>query len=127
MNFSFAFNGYAENIHHLSTIIQDKSINKAKIVNRKKTTVKFRDCYYPLIEGSIVKNNIDLSKNLIITGPNAAGKTTMLKTALLNILLTQQIGFGFYKTATIAPFDFIHCYVNIPDTSGRDSLFQAEG
>jgi hypothetical protein len=126
MNFSFAFNGYAENIHNLSATIQDKSVNKARIVNRKKLVVKFKDCYYPLIEGSVVKNNIDLSKNLVITGPNAAGKTTILKTVLLNILLTQQIGFGFYKKATIAPFDFIHCYLNIPDTSGRDSLFQAE-
>ena len=24
------------------------------------------------------------------------------------------------------PFDHIYCYLNIPDTSGRDSLFQAE-
>ena len=24
------------------------------------------------------------------------------------------------------PYDHIHCYLNIPDTSGRDSLFQAE-
>jgi DNA mismatch repair protein MutS len=24
------------------------------------------------------------------------------------------------------PYDKIHCYLNIPDTSGRDSLFQAE-
>ena len=23
-------------------------------------------------------------------------------------------------------FDHLHCYLNIPDTSGRDSLFQAE-
>jgi DNA mismatch repair ATPase MutS len=24
------------------------------------------------------------------------------------------------------PFHYFHCYLNIPDTSGRDSLFQAE-
>ena len=24
------------------------------------------------------------------------------------------------------PYDYLHCYLNIPDTSGRDSLFQAE-
>ena len=33
---------------------------------------------------------------------------------------------GFYKNATISPFKYLHCYINIPDTSGRDSLFQAE-
>ncbi|GAG08450.1 unnamed protein product, partial [marine sediment metagenome] len=62
----------------------------------------------------------------LITGPNASGKTTLLKTVTTNLLLTQQIGFGFYKKATITPFNHIHCYLNIPDTSSRDSLFQAE-
>jgi DNA mismatch repair ATPase MutS len=40
--------------------------------------------------------------------------------------LTQQFGCGFYDSATITPYDKLHCYLNIPDTSGRDSLFQAE-
>ena len=61
-----------------------------------------------------------------ITGPNASGKTTVLKSTIINILLTQQTGTGFYEEAELEPFDFIHCYLNIPDTSGRDSLFQAE-
>ena len=36
------------------------------------------------------------------------------------------MGYGFYETAHIRPYDYLHCYLNIPDTSGRDSLFQAE-
>jgi DNA mismatch repair protein MSH6 len=63
---------------------------------------------------------------MLITGPNAAGKTTLLKTTIFNIIMTQQTGFGFYQSAVFAPYDMIHCYINIPDTSGRDSLFQAE-
>ena len=73
-----------------------------------------------------VKNNIDLKKNIIITGPNAAGKTTLIKATIINLLLTQQIGFGFYDSCETGFFDFIHCYLNIPDTCSRDSLFQAE-
>jgi DNA mismatch repair ATPase MutS len=45
---------------------------------------------------------------------------------LINIIFTQQFGCGFYDSAKMAPFHHIHCYLNIPDTSGRDSLFQAE-
>jgi DNA mismatch repair ATPase MutS len=45
---------------------------------------------------------------------------------MINIILTQQFGCGFYDSAKYAPFNYIHCYLNIPDTSGRDSLFQAE-
>ena len=33
---------------------------------------------------------------MIITGPNASGKTTTLKSSLINILLSQQIGFGCF-------------------------------
>jgi hypothetical protein len=75
---------------------------------------------------TVVANDVSLDKQLIITGPNAAGKTTVIKTTLFNLILSQQIGYGFYDRAEINPYDFLHCYLNIPDTSGRDSLFQAE-
>ena len=67
-----------------------------------------------------------MDNNLILTGPNAAGKTTLLKSTLFNIILCQQIGCGFFDKADVIIYDYIHCYINIPDTSGRDSLFQAE-
>ena len=75
---------------------------------------------------AVIANDVSLDKQLIITGPNAAGKTTVIKTTLFNLILSQQIGYGFYDRAEINPYDFLHCYLNIPDTSGRDSLFQAE-
>jgi DNA mismatch repair ATPase MutS len=75
---------------------------------------------------TIVKNSYKLDKNIIITGPNASGKTTLLKSTLFNILLCQQIGCGFFNNASIKVYDYIHCYINIPDTGGRDSLYQAE-
>ena len=86
-----------------------------------KTT--FKQAYYPIPKP--VKNSYML-KNMVVTGPNASGKTTFLKMTLINVLLSQQFGCGFYKTATICPYDTFACYVNIPDTCGRDSLFQAE-
>jgi hypothetical protein len=86
-----------------------------------KTT--FKQAYYPIPKP--VKNSYML-KNMVVTGPNASGKTTFLKMTLINVLLSQQFGCGFYKSATICPYDTFACYVNIPDTCGRDSLFQAE-
>ena len=50
----------------------------------------------------------------------------MLKSTLFNIILSQQIGYGFYDKASITIFTHFHCYINIPETCGRDSLFQAE-
>ena len=90
-----------------------------------KNVTKFKNLYYPPHE-TPVKNNVIIDKKIIITGPNAAGKTTVIKSTLMNIILSQQIGYGFYESAKVKPYDYLHCYLNIPDTSGRDSLFQAE-
>ena len=62
----------------------------------------------------------------MITGPNASGKTTYLKTTAINVILCQQFGVGFFESCKMRPYTQIHSYLNIPDTSGRDSLFQAE-
>jgi DNA mismatch repair ATPase MutS len=123
--YSFGFNGYIDNISGLSRNISNKNMNKARFT--KKGTSSFKKSFYPnLINKTSVKNSYDLNKNMLITGPNASGKTTLLKTTLINIILSQQLGFGCYAAAKIIPFKFIHCYLNIPDTSARDSLFQAE-
>ena len=124
-SYSFGFHGFIENMNGLITNIKDKKIAFATYQKKKKTT--FKKAYYAaLIHGKPIKNDIKLDKNLIITGPNASGKTTTLKTALINVILTQQFGCGFYKSGNMVPYQHIHCYLNIPDTSGRDSLFQAE-
>jgi DNA mismatch repair ATPase MutS len=86
-----------------------------------------KNIYYPtLVKDSPKKNSIKLQKDCIITGPNASGKTTTLKSVLINILLTQQYGCGFYDKMSFIPYHYLHCYLNVPDTSGRDSLFQSE-
>ena len=138
--YSFGFHGYLDNINGLTDNIQKKYLFSCKFVKKNTKNTKntknqnvsesrtyFKKQYYPnLIESTHIKNNCDLTINMIITGPNASGKTTLLKTTLINTILSQQFGYGCYENANIIPFDFLHCYLNIPDTSGRDSLFQAE-
>lgn len=124
--YSFGFNGYIDNLQGIKKNIQDGFLHFTKFSLKKRKNV-FKNAYYPaLMRSKPVKNDINFKKNIILTGPNASGKTTVLKSALINIIFSQQMGCGFYESATIRPFDFIHCYLNIPDTSGRDSLFQAE-
>jgi DNA mismatch repair protein MutS len=88
---------------------------------------KIVEQYYPAhMNDAYISNDCNLDKNMVITGPNAAGKTTFLKTTMLNVLFSQQIGCGFFKSCELVPYTHIHSYLNIPDTSARDSLFQAE-
>jgi len=127
--YSFGFNGYIDCIEGLIHNIESNKIGFAKFTNNskkiKKTVLK-NNYYASLKDDNPIKNTIKLDKNLIITGPNASGKTTTLKSTLINIIFSQQFGCGFYDSAYICPYKHIHCYLNIPDTSGRDSLFQAE-
>lgn len=127
MLYSFGFNGYMNLLQGIKENIDDNKMNSVTLI-KGQTKPVFKQMYYPkfMDDAKIIKNNCDLTKNMIITGPNASGKTTTLKTALINIALSQHIGFGCYDKCKLEPFDNIHCYLNIPDTSGRDSLFQAE-
>ena len=126
MMYSLGFNGYLDCLNGLQTNIIERKMNYASFITDTKKTV-FNKSYYACLKNEKpVKNTIKLKNNIIITGPNASGKTTVLKSTLINIILTQQFGCGFYDSAKIAPFKYLHCYLNIPDTSGRDSLFQAE-
>ena len=124
--YSIGFNGYIDCIEGLQNNLLERKINQANFVDSNKKVV-FKNSYYASLKNDKpIKNTIKLKKNLTITGPNASGKTTILKSTLINIIFTQQFGCGFYQSANFKPFDYIHCYLNIPDTSGRDSLFQAE-
>jgi len=124
--YSIGFNGYIDCIKGLQNNIIERKMNFAKFIKNTKKGF-FKDNFYACLkDDKPIKNTIKFKNNLIITGPNASGKTTILKSTLINIIFTQQFGCGFYESANFAPFKHIHCYLNIPDTSGRDSLFQAE-
>lgn len=150
MEYSFEFHSYLDCMEGLQENInqqqvhfaefekrekgQEKKRNKKKNKNtntreneKEEKNASFKDNYYVVLKDrNPIKNDVSFDKNLILTGPNASGKTTVLKSILINIILTQQFGCGFYTAAYLKPYDYIHCYLNIPDTSGRDSLFQAE-
>ena len=91
-----------------------------------KNKISFTNSYYAPLKKSCIKNTYSVNKNMLITGPNAAGKTTLLKSTMFNLILIQQIGYGFFSKSNVCLHNYFHCYLNIPDTSGRDSLFQAE-
>ena len=137
MQYAFGFSAYYEHLCGIITHVESGALNPcvfsapdahdAHDAHDAASITAMKDAYFlNTVSADVVKNDITLDRKLIITGPNAAGKTTIIKTAIFNIILSQQIGYGAYSSATIAPYQFLHCYLNIPDTSGRDSLFQAE-
>jgi hypothetical protein len=127
IRYSIGFQAYVDILTGIYDNIRCGHLGKATFVEDSEPV--FESQYYPshLSTTDIcVKNNCDLTKNIIITGVNASGKTTFLKTTAINIIVSQQFGVGFYSKCTMYPYTHVHSYLNIPDTSGRDSLFQAE-
>lgn len=122
--YSKYLNLYVKDIHSFKQKYKSKKLNFSTFKDTKTTMTA--SYYLSNINDKPIKNNVNVDKNIIITGPNASGKTTLLKSILLNTIMSQQLGLGCYKRANIHLYNHFHSYLNIPDTSGRDSLFQAE-
>ena len=65
-------------------------------------------------------------KNMLITGPNAGGKSTFIKSLAISVIFSQTVGIAFCNSFEITPFSLINTYLNIPDCKGKESLFEAE-
>ena len=124
--FLLNLNQFIEDMSNVSLHIKSKKLNSCKFIKNNKVTKISNSYYLPLINKNKVKNNVEFKKNIIITGPNASGKTTIIKSCLINLFLSQSIGFGCYDNCKTRIYDYFHSYLNIPDTSNRDSLFQSE-
>lgn len=109
------------------------SISKIKLVSN------YNNCYYdnynstkiwgmknPVLSTTQVSNPVDLNKNIIITGPNAAGKTTYVKSILSNIILSQTFGIIYGNKSSMQLYDCIYSFMRITDELGKKSYFEAE-
>lgn len=98
-----------------------------------KSHIKMNNFWSPFInQEKVVTNNIELggqqiTKCALISGPNAGGKSTTLKSIVLNTLLSQTITIAAADECNITPFSYIDTYLNITDNiSGGNSLFKSE-
>ena len=87
--------------------------------------------YHPCLwaaHANPVKNNLLLAepKSAILTGPNAGGKSTLLKSVLVASIMAQSLGVAPATYMRVVPFVYINSQINIPDCKGKESLFEAE-
>lgn len=108
-----------------------KSYSLSNYINSNNPFINIDNIWHPYLDShSVVKNNISLGnsnkQNIIITGPNAGGKSTFIKSLILTILFSQTITIAPCENITFTPFNLLSTYLNIPDCKGRESLFEAE-
>ncbi len=96
-----------------------------------KPILESEEIWNPFLDSSkAIKNDFKLGNNLpnnmLITGPNASGKSTFIKSVVLGVLMAQTISIVPCKKMIMSPFQLLNTYLNIPDAKGRESLFEAE-
>lgn len=95
-----------------------------------KPFINAEEIWYPILKGEVVKNSINIGNktplNVLITGPNAGGKSTFIKSLCLSIIFGQTLGISTGSSFKFTPFSIINTYLNIPDCKGKESLFEAE-
>lgn len=80
----------------------------------------------PLLSDNQIPNPVNLNKNLIITGVNAGGKTTYVKSIASNIILAQTIGIINACKGEVLIYDAIISFMRVKDEVGSKSYFEAE-
>jgi hypothetical protein len=92
-------------------------------------SIKIEGVWHPCIpREKAVRNDVMVTNNdnAIITGPNAGGKSTFIKSLLVNTVFAQTIGVVLCSSLVMTPFHKIHSQINLPDNKGHESLFEAE-
>lgn len=88
--------------------------------------IKIWNMKNPLLLNTQIPNPVNISKNLVITGPNAAGKTTYVKSILSNIILAHTFGICYANKADIILYESISSFMRISDVLGAKSYFEVE-
>lgn len=111
----------------LYLIKNEKNLTYPDYIKSEEPIIKMKGLTHPNIDNAVKNDiNLDNKNNLIITGPNAAGKSTFIKAVAINILLSQTICMSFTDSIELTPFYYISSQINIVDDKGCESLFQAE-
>ncbi|KKP24404.1 MAG: hypothetical protein SZ59_C0002G0250 [candidate division TM6 bacterium GW2011_GWF2_28_16] len=95
--------------------------------------ISAKDFWNPMVNSEIVvPNSLSLGNyfnqvnNVIITGPNAGGKSTTMKGLLISIILAQSLGIAPASELKFTPFGKIMTYLNITDDiAAGNSHFKA--
>jgi DNA mismatch repair protein MutS len=136
---SYPFVGLLDAYFSIATLIKEYSNTKTPfcfvdiITNSATPYLKATGFYHPLLEAHrTVANSLTLGseknpRNIFISGVNAGGKSTIMKSLALCCILGQTFGIAPAQLCSLTPFAKINTYLNIvDDVRNETSLFKAE-
>ena len=120
----------------LATAVAEKASHNnaycaAHYARKPQPSLELSGVWHPCLGDKGVPNNTCVGdkepQNHILTGPNAAGKSTYLKSVIIAAIMAQTFGIVPAQKALLTPFAHIATYLNIIDDIGNEqSLFKAE-
>ena len=96
------------------------------VVSYNNAETKFWDAKNPILSDTQISNPVSLGRNIIVTGPNAGGKTTYVKTILSNVILGQTLGIAYSIKSQMILYDTVNSFMRVSDVLGNRSYFEAE-
>lgn len=87
--------------------------------------IRAKELYHPLIENP-VKSDMETDGSVLITGSNASGKSTFLKTVALNSIFAQTVHTALAESYVSAMFRPISSMSLRDDVQGGDSYYMVE-
>lgn len=122
----------AENIGVLDALISVASFRESlpfysipELWETKEAFINVRNVYHPLIVEPVA-NSIEENRNVLITGSNASGKSTFLKTVAINTVLSQTIDTSistFYRASFFQVYSSMALKDNL---QGNESYYIVE-
>jgi DNA mismatch repair ATPase MutS len=115
-----------ENLGYLDSMLAAASFRKLiyyycepELTKSEKPILSAKDLYHPLLEQPVT-NSITESRSVLLTGSNASGKSTFIKTLAINAILSQTI---YTATATSYQGSYFMIYSSM---ALRDNIFSSE-
>ncbi len=123
------FIGNIDSMLSITKIKMKKQVCFTNFLKESKPLININGMLHPiLINKNPILNDLNLqnNKNILLFGPNASGKSLLIKSLVLNVLLSQTLTISCANNMDITPFSVLNTYLNIPDIVGKESLFEAE-
>ncbi len=92
---------------------------------REGNNMSVKDVYHPLIDNPVC-NSISTNRNVLLTGSNASGKSTFLKTIAINSILAQTIGTSLSKEYKAPVYRIYSSMALRDDLANSDSYYIVE-
>ena len=105
--------------------MQDFCVPEVKLSGKGAPALEAENLYHPLIQDP-VKNSIRAGRGVLLTGSNASGKSTFLKTVAVNAILAQTVHTCLADQWTGSGFRVLSSMALRDDLEGQESYYIVE-